>query len=163
MVLLVPDVWVFQKLLVFSHTAIFRVYRAAAVVCVKMPCWSEENDQNAQITTRCMQKSFSEWSTAAEDHIGCQSLLLRAENWLKFTQSHKQQTTGTIEDWKDVLCFVSSFLCWHSNNKVRIWCRQHESMDPSQLGSPVLDDGDVMVCWMFSWHPLVPLVVRLLH
>ncbi len=43
---------------------------------------------------------------------------------------------------------------------VRIWCKKHESMDPSCLVSTVQagGGGGVMVSGIFSWHTLDPLV-----
>ncbi len=42
---------------------------------------------------------------------------------------------------------------------VRIWCKEHESMDPSCLVSTVqAGSGRVMVWGIFSWHTLGPLV-----
>ncbi len=42
---------------------------------------------------------------------------------------------------------------------VRIWCKKHESMDPSCLVSVVqAGGGGVMVWGIFSWHTLGPLV-----
>ncbi len=51
------------------------------------------------------------------------------------------------------------FLLRHSDDRVRIWRKEHESMDPSCLVSTVQAGGDgVMVRWIFSWHTLGPLV-----
>ncbi len=46
----------------------------------------------------------------------------------------------------------------HSDGRVRIWRKAHESMDPSCLVSTVQADGGVMVWGIFSWHTLGPLV-----
>ncbi len=57
--------------------------------------------------------------------------------------------------WSD----ESRFLLQHSDDRVRIWCKEHESMDPSCLVSIVqAGGGGVMVCGIFSWHTLGPLV-----
>ncbi len=51
-------------------------------------------------------------------------------------------------------CCHSTFRC-----RVRIWCKEHESMDPSCLVSTVqAGAGGVMVWGIFSWHTLGPLV-----
>ncbi len=59
-------------------------------------------------------------------------LLLSAKNRtrrLQFTQAHQN---WTIEDWKNVdLSDESRFLLRHSVGRVRIWHKEHESMDPS--------------------------------
>ncbi len=65
----------------------------------------------------------------------------------------------TIEDWKNVAwSYESRFLLQHSDDWVRIWCKEHESMDPSCLVSTVQAGGGVMVWGIFSWHTLGPLV-----
>ncbi len=51
------------------------------------------------------------------------------------------------------------FLLRHSDGWVRIWRKEHESMDPSCLVSTVqVGGGGVMVWGIFSWHTLGPLV-----
>ncbi len=59
----------------------------------------------------------------------------------------------------------SRFLLRHSDGRVRTWCKEHESMDPSCLLSTVqAGGGGVMVWGIFSWHtfgPLVPVEHRL--
>jgi len=51
------------------------------------------------------------------------------------------------------------FLLQHSDGRVRIWRKEHESMDPSCLVSTVqAGGGGVMVWGIFSWHTLGPLV-----
>ncbi len=51
------------------------------------------------------------------------------------------------------------FLLQHSDGRVRIWCKKHESMDPSCLVSTVQAAGGCVKVWgIFSWHTLVPLV-----
>ncbi len=56
--------------------------------------------------------------------------------------------------WSD----ESWFLLWHSDGRVRIWRKEHESMDQSCLVSTVQAGGGVMVSGIFSWHTLGPLV-----
>ncbi len=76
---------------------------------------------------------------------------------LQFTQAHQNWTT---EDWKNVSWSDESrFLLRHSDGRVRIWHKEHESMDPSCLVSAVqVGGGGVMVWGIFFWHTLVPLV-----
>ncbi len=86
--------------------------------------------------------------------------LLSAKNRkrrLQFTQAHQNWTT---EDWKNVAWSDESrFLLQHSDGRVRIWRKEHESMDPSCLVSTVQAvGGGVMVWGIFSWHTLCPLV-----
>ncbi len=86
--------------------------------------------------------------------------LLSAKNGkqrLQFTQVHQN---WTIEDWKNVAWSDESrFLLRHSDGRVRIWCKEHESMDPSCFVSTVqAAGGGVMVWGIFSWHTLGPLV-----
>ncbi len=78
---------------------------------------------------------------------------------IQFTQDHQN---WTIEDWKNVAwCDESRFLLQHSDGRVRIWHKEHESMDPSCLVSMVqAGGGGVMVWGIFSWHTsgsLVPI------
>ncbi len=183
-------VWVFQKLLIYwdFHTQPSlgfmengqkkRKYPVTAVVWTKMPCWGQRrmgrlvrDDRKAtvtQITTRYnqgMQKTiqhiepWSRWTTAAEDHTGCSSCQIRTGNWrMQFAQAHQN---WTIEDWKIVAWSDESrFLLWISDGRVRIWRKEHESMDPSCLVSMVQvgGGGGVMVWGIFSWHTLGPLV-----
>ncbi len=76
---------------------------------------------------------------------------------LQFTQAHQNLT---IEDWKNLACSDESrFLLRHSDGRVRIWHKEHESMDPSCLVSTVqASGGGVMVWGKFSWLTLGPLV-----
>ncbi len=126
-----------------------------------------------QITTRYnqgTQNTISEHTTRQTlKQIGYSSrtphqvLLLSAKKRkqrLQFTQAHQNWTT---EDWKNVAWSDESrFLLRHSDDRVRIWCKEHESMDPSCLVSMVQAGGNV---WgIFSWHtlgPLVPIEYRL--
>ncbi len=76
---------------------------------------------------------------------------------LQFTQAHQH---WTIEDWKNVAWSDESRFLWrHSDGRVRIWRKDHESMDPSCLVSTIqAAGGGVMVWGIFSWHTLGPLV-----
>ncbi len=85
--------------------------------------------------------------------------LLSAKNRtrrLQFTQAHQN---WTIEEWKNVTWSDESrFLLRHSDGRVRIWRKEHESMDTSCLVSTVQAGvGGLMVWGIFSWHTLVPL------
>ncbi len=74
---------------------------------------------------------------------------------LKFAQAHQN---WTIEDWKNVAWSDESrFLLRYSDSRVRIWRKEHESMDPISLVSTV-QGGGVMVWGIFAWHTLDPLV-----
>ncbi len=58
-----------------------------------------------------------------------------------------------------VLSEESRFLLRHSDGRVRIWRKEHESMDPSCLVSMVQAGGGGVMVWdIFSWHTLGPLV-----
>ncbi len=86
--------------------------------------------------------------------------LLSAKNRkrrLQFAQAHQN---WTIEDCKNIAWSDESrFLLQHSDGRVRIWCKEHESMDPSCLVSTVqAGGGGIMVWGIFSWHTLGPLV-----
>ncbi len=129
-----------------------------------------------QITTRYnqdMQNTISEHTTRRTLKQMCYSsrrphpvLLLSAKNRtrrIQFTQAHQNRT---IEDWKNVAWSDESrFLLQHSDGRVRIWRKEHESMDPSCLISTVqAGGGGVMVWGIFSWHTLgllVPIEHRL--
>ncbi len=54
---------------------------------------------------------------------------------------------------------MSRYLLRHSDGGVRIWLKEHESMDPSCLVSMVQagGGGGVMVWGIFSWETLGPL------
>ncbi len=121
-----------------------------------------------QINTRYnqgMQNAISEHTTRRNlKQMGYSSRrphrvpLLSAKNRkrrLQFTQAHQN---WTIEDWKNVAWSDESwFLLPHSDGRVRIWRKEHESMDPSCLVSMVqAGGGGVMVCGIFSWHTLGP-------
>ncbi len=122
-----------------------------------------------QITTRYnqrMQNTISERTTRRTlKQMGYSSrrphrvTLLSAKNRkrrIQFTQDHQN---WTIEDWKIFACSDESwFLLQHSDGRVRIWHKEHESIDPSCLVSTVQAGGGVMVWGTFSWHTLGPLV-----
>ncbi len=85
-------------------------------------------------------------------------LFLSAKNKtqrIQFTQDHQN---WTIQDCKNVAWSDESwFLLLHSDGRVRIWRKEHESMDPSCLVSMVqAGGGGVMVWGIFSWHTLGP-------
>ncbi len=84
--------------------------------------------------------------------------LLSAKNRtrrIQFTQDHQN---WTIQDWKNVAWpDESRFMQRQSDGRVRIWPKEHESMDPSCLVSTVqAGGGGVMVWGIFSWHTLGP-------
>ncbi len=124
-----------------------------------------------QITTRYnqgMQTTISERTTHRTlKQMGYSSRrpdrvpLLSAKNRkrrLQFAQAHQNWTT---EDWKNVAWSDESrFLPWHSDGRIRIWRKEHESMAPSCLVSTVqAGGGGVIMVWViFSWHTLRPLV-----
>ncbi len=166
--LLVPDglVWVFELLIYWDFHAQPSLGFRAAVVWTKMSCWCQRrmgrlvrNHSKAivtQITTRCnqgMQNIISERTTRRTlKQMGYSSrrphrvMLLSAKNRLQLAQAHQN---WTIEDWKNVAWSDESrFLLRHSDGRVRIWCKEHESMDPSCLVSTVqtaAGGGGVMV------------------
>ncbi len=78
--------------------------------------------------------------------------LLSAKNRKGRLQFSQAQQNLTIEDWKNVAWpDESRFLLRHSDIRVRIWCKEHESMDPSCLVSTVQAvGGGVMVWGIFS-------------
>ncbi len=85
--------------------------------------------------------------------------LLSAKNKtrrIQFTQAHQN---WTVQDCKNVAWSDEShFLLQHSDGRVRIWRKEHESMDPSCLVSTVqAGGGGVMVWRVFYWHTLGPL------
>ncbi len=123
-----------------------------------------------QITTRYnqgMQNTISERTTHRTlKQMGYSSRrphrvpLLSAKNRkrrIQFAQAHQN---WTIEDKKNVAWSDESrFLLRHSDGRVRIWLKEHESMDPSCFVSTVqAGGGGVMVWGIFSWHTLGPLV-----
>ncbi len=123
-----------------------------------------------QITTRYnqgMQKTICECITRRTlKQMGYSSrrphrvLLLSAKNRkrrLQFPQAHQN---WTIKEWKNVTWSDESrFLLRHSDGWVRIWRKEHESMDPSYLVLTVQAGGGGVMLWgIFSWHTLGPLV-----
>ncbi len=98
---------------------------------------------------------WSRWATAAEDHTGCRSCQLRTGKG-----GYNSHQNWTIKDWKNVAWSDESwFLLQHSDGRVRIWRKEHESMYPSCLVSTVQAGGDSVMVWgIFSWHTLGPLV-----
>ncbi len=105
-----------------------------------------------QITTRYnqgMQNTISEHTTCRTlKRMGYSSRrphrvpLLSAKNRkrrLQFAQAHQNRT---IDDWKNVnWSDESRFLLRHSDGRVRIWRKEHESMDPSWRVSTFQADG----------------------
>ncbi len=83
--------------------------------------------------------------------------LLSAKNRKQMIQFAESHLNWKIEDWKNFAwADESRFLLRHSDGRVRIWHKEHESMDPSCLVS--CGDGGVMVWGIFSWHTLGTLV-----
>ncbi len=179
-------IWVFQKLMIywdFHCTTISRVYREWSekekIFSERQLCERKclvdvrgqrrmgrlvRDDREAtvtQITTRYNQgmqntslntqhlKHWSRWSTAAEDHTGCRSCQLRTGNGGYNSHRLTKIVSRNREE--------SRFLLQHSDVRVRIWRKEHESMDPSCLVSTVQAGGGVMVWGIFSWHTLGPL------
>ncbi len=74
--------------------------------------------------------------------------LLSAKNRkqrLQFSQAHQN---WAIEDWKNVAWSdESQFILGHSDGRVRIWRKEHESMDPSCLVSMVQAGGGGVMVW----------------
>ncbi len=81
---------------------------------------------------------------------------------LQFAQAHQN---WTIEDCKNVAWSDESrFLLRHSDGSIRIWHKEHESMDPSCLVSTAqAAGGGVMVWGIFYWHTLGPLAQKIEH
>jgi len=84
-------------------------------------------------------------------------LSAKIRKWrLQFAQAHQN---WTIDDWKNVAWSDESrFLLRHSDVRVRIWRKEHKSMDPSCLLSTVQAGGGGVTVWgIFYWHTLGPL------
>ncbi len=85
-----------------------------------------------------------------------QVLLLSAKNRKRRLQFAWAHQNWTMEDWKNVVWSDESwFLLRHSDGRVRIWPKEHESMDPSCLVSTV-EGGGVMCGGYFLgtlWGP----------
>ncbi len=85
-------------------------------------------------------------------------LLLSAMNRkrrLQFTHTHQN---WTIEDWKNVVCSDESrFLLRHSDGRVRIWRKEHESMHPSCPVSMVQAAGGGVMVWGYFLAHFGPL------
>ncbi len=119
-----------------------------------------------QITTRynqAMQNTISERTTRRtlkQMGYSCRRPhrvpLLSAKNRkrrLQFAQGDNRRLENVA--WSD----ESRFLLRHSDVRVRIWRKEHESMDPSCLVSTVQAGGSGVMVWgIFSWHTLGPLV-----
>ncbi len=86
--------------------------------------------------------------------------LLSAKNSKQRLQFAKAHQNWEIEDCKNVAWSDESrFLLQRSDGRVRIWRKEHESMDPSCLVSMVQAGGGGVMCGeIFSWHTLGPLV-----
>ncbi len=83
--------------------------------------------------------------------------LRSTKNRKRRTQLPQTHQNWTIEDWKSV--------AWSDESddiqmvRVRIWRKEHESMDSSCLVSTVQAGGGGVMMWgIFSWHTLGPLV-----
>ncbi len=123
-----------------------------------------------QITTRYnqgMQNTISERTTRRTLKQMCYSNrrlhrvpLLSDKNRKRSLQFARAHQNWTIEDWKNVAWSDESlFLLRHSDGRVRIWHKEHESLDPSCLVSTVqAGGGGVMVWGILSCHNFGPLV-----
>ncbi len=136
-----------------------------------MPCWCQRyeekgrlvrNDRKAtvtQITTHYnqgMQNTISKHTTRQTlKQMGYSSRrphwvpLLPAKNRKRRLQFEQAHQNWTIKYWKSIAWTDESrFLLRHSDGRVRIWHKVHESMDPSCLVSMVqaAGGGGVMVC-----------------
>ncbi len=151
----------------------------AAVVWTKMSCWCQRrmgrlvrDNRKAtvtQITTRYnqgMQNTISEHTTRRTlKQMGFSSRrphrvpLLSAKNRKRRLQFAQAYQNCTIEDWKNVAWSDESrFLLRHSDGRVRIRHKEHESMDTYCLVSTVQAGGGALVWGIFSWHTLGPLI-----
>ncbi len=153
-----------------------------AVVWTKMPCWCQSrmgrlvrDDRKAtvtQITTRYnqgIQHTISECTKCRTlKQMGNSSRrpqrvpLLSAKNRKRRLQFALAHQNWTIVDWKNIAWSDESrFLLWHSDGRVRIWRKEHESMDPSCLVSTVQAGGGGVMMWgIFSWNTLGPFITN---
>ncbi len=165
-------------LLGFSHTTISRVYwewsdkekiSSEQQLCIRKSLVDvrvqrrmdrlvrdDRKDTVTQITTcynQGMKNTISEHTTRRTLKQMCSSSrrphrvpLLSDKNStrrIQFIQDHQNRTNVA---WSD----ESRFLLRHSDGRVRVWRKEHESMDPSRLVSTVQAAGGVMVWGIFS-------------
>ncbi len=155
-------------LLGFSCSTISRVYREwfekgkISSEWPKIPCWGQwrmgrlvRYDRKAtvtQITTRYnqgIQNTISENTTRQTlkqmDYSSRRPYrvpLLSAKNRKRRLQFARAHQNWTREDWKNVAWSDESrFLLQHSDGRVIIWCKEHESIDPLCLVSMVQAGG----------------------
>ncbi len=110
------------------------------------------------ISERTTRRTLKQMSYSSRRPLRVPLLLAKnRKRRLKFAQAHQN---WTIEDCKNVAWSdESQFLLRHSDGRVIIWRKVHESMDSSCLVSTVqAGGGGVMVWGIFSWHTLGPLV-----
>lgn len=86
--------------------------------------------------------------------------LLSAFNRRRRLQFAKEHKDWTVDDWKKVMWSDESrFQLHHADGRVRIWRKQHESMDPTCIATTLqAGGGNVMVWGMFSWYGMGPLI-----
>lgn len=92
--------------------------------------------------------------------------LLSALNKRRRLQFAKEHKHWTVDDWKRVMWSDESRFQMHrADGRMRIWRKQHESMDPNCIATTLqAGGGNVMVWGMFSWYcmgPLIPVPQRL--
>ncbi len=79
--------------------------------------------------------------------------LLSAKNRTQRLQFTQARQNWTIEDWKNVAWSDESwFLLKHSDGGVRIWRKEHESMDPSCLVSTNSISVNDFYLIQKNWH-----------
>lgn len=66
----------------------------------------------------------------------------------------------TLDNWKQVAWYKESgFQLFWADGWPHVWQKPHEAMDPScQYGTVQAGGGSVMVCDLFNWHSMGPLV-----